>query len=192
MGGGLHKVIGAKGRVAATLALGALTTGCVQGDTQADRAELRNIRPWNVVPLSSPSQLERGFDQFCVTAPNSRKGQEAKLRKAGYVPTRARNAVDAQVFLIDTRMPAIFVSDRMCMARARARTGQTARIQGYVDATFPKATPVDASAFASDIEQAWQVETPSRAIIATQRSQDANGESVFAVIQFRPDAKRLN
>ncbi|MCV2888051.1 hypothetical protein [Ruegeria aquimaris] len=167
-------------------------SGCVQQGTGPDAAELRNIAPWNIVPKSSPAQLVTAFRQFCVEAPASRSAQEGKLRNASYVPTAPRNGNKPQVFLVDDRRPAIVVSDTTCMARAYARTGQTEKMNDYVASAFPDARPVSPDSLPKTFEQAWSVNLPDAAIIATERVNDLGNSSGYGLILHRPNRPRTN
>ncbi len=159
---------------------------CEGPASTADRAELGNIAPWNVVPRSSPSQLVTGFRRFCVEAPGDPAAREEMLRDAGYVPTTRRRPGRGQVFLVDDRRPAIVRGARMCIAEARARTGQAEAVRDYVEATFPAARPAAAAPFGRGTELAWTMDGPVPAVVATRRRSDPDGRAVYSVIFFTP------
>ncbi|MEO0486219.1 MAG: hypothetical protein AAF092_09935 [Pseudomonadota bacterium] len=152
------------------LAAGVALAGCSEPVmTQADRAELRNIKPSHVVPKSSPAQLVNTFRAVCVDGPTTFEGRVAKLRDLSYVPTRPRSARGMQYFVVDDRRPSISLSARMCIATAEARTGQSERFGDYVARAFPGAQPLDPATLTATAERAWQVTTPRPGIIASTR-----------------------
>ncbi|MGX9356569.1 hypothetical protein ACS3SW_15810 [Roseobacteraceae bacterium S113] len=154
-------------------------------EIRPDRAELVNMRFSNQVPKSSPAQLVGAFDRHCINGENTREAQEAELRAASYVPRPTKN--DVQLFLVDNRRPAVALTDRICMVKARSRTGQTERFTNYVAETFPDATPLDKSTFSTRLENAWAVRDPAPGIIATERRVDRGNETTYALIHFRAD-----
>ncbi|MFK7875999.1 MAG: hypothetical protein AB8B71_09505 [Paracoccaceae bacterium] len=167
------------------LIAGLTLSGCASTLPGSDRAELGNISRSNIVPKSTPTALLVGFHDFCVNAPPTRAAKEDHLRSAAYVPTSPKTA-DLQVFLSDDARPAIAISDTMCLAQARSRTGQTQRVQDYVAKTFPDARALDVTKIDTELEQAWVTATP--AIIATQRTNSINNTPDYAVIYFRDRA----
>lgn len=164
--------------------------GCTSDMPAADRAELGNIAPWNVVPKSSPAQLVQTFDRFCMRADTSPQAFEALARDASYVPANAYRVGAARVYLVDDRRPAIAVTDTMCLVRAAPRTGQADSVQDYVAETYPDATPLAPASFGAGIERAWQLRIPGDAVIATRRLLDVNIDPVYEVILFRPHADK--
>ncbi len=174
-------------RAIAAVALLVAAAGCGGPTTDADRAELDNIAPWNVVPKSSPAQLVTGFERFCLDGPRDLDALDGALRDGGYVPTGARHPTRGQVYLVDDRRPAIAVTRRMCVAQARARTGQTERVRDMVASRFPDARPMDPAAFGTGVEQAWRVVTPLPGIVATRRMSTLGRRNGFSVILFRPE-----
>ena len=162
------------------------------GPYGADQAELANIKPSNIVPKSSPSQLVKVFDQFCTDAPRRHSEHEAALRNASYVPKQPRQISAPQVFLVDDLRPAVAVSDTVCMVQARSRTGQTERVADYVAARFANAKPLDPAPLGHHIERAWSVSLPDAAVIATERRLTLDGVTSFSVILFRPDRPMTN
>lgn len=150
----------------------------------SDQAELRNIKPYNRVPKSSPTQFVKAFDRFCLSPVNGLETRESRLRKASYVPTQTG---ELKVFLVDDRRPAIVLGKHICSARALSRTGQTEKLQVYIASNFPNARPLDPSAFGHDVEQAWRISSPIPAFIATERTLTIDGYTGYAVTIFRPN-----
>lgn len=157
--------------------------GPLQG---SDQAELRNIKPSNQVPKSSPAQLVRTFDRFCMSPQVDRAELEDRLRDANYAPTRRATTGKPQVFLVDDRRPAVVISDRACSVRALSRTGQTKRVGDYVMSNFLKAKPLDPGKVGHNVEQLWMVSAPERALIATERTMTLDGYTEYALTIFRP------
>ncbi|MEP2641861.1 hypothetical protein [Roseobacter sp.] len=126
------------------------------------------------------------FDTFCTNGPRTAAGVETSLRAAGYVPLPKRTA-GVKAFVVDTKKPAVAVSDSMCLVQADARTGQTTRFQTYVAETYPNARTLDPATLGDDIEQAWSIPSDPPAIIATERTESL-GWYRYALILFRPEA----
>ncbi len=164
----------------------ALNVAACGAPISTDQAELRNIRPSNRIPKSSPAQFIKAFDQFCISGPRDRQRRETLLRDANYVPTKRWRAGEPQVFLVDDRRPAIVLSETICSARALSRTGQTERVRDFVKAEFPNARALRPAPFGKDVEQVWQVFTPAPAMIATERGLTIDGYTSFAVSIFMP------
>lgn len=167
---------------AALLAGGFVLAACSAQGISPDTAELRNMWRSNLVPKSSPALMVSAFDRFCAQGPRD----DATLRAAGYVPLPNR-APGARAYVIDDRRPAVAVSDRMCVVQAESRTGQTARFQNYVTATYPGARPIDPAPLGKSIEQAWSLPTNPPSLIATERTVSL-GWYRYALIFFRPGA----
>ncbi len=159
-----------------------MLTACSAQGVSSDTAELRNMWRANLVPKSSPALMVSAFDRFCAQGPRD----DATLRAAGYVPLPERSP-GARAYVIDDRRPAVAVSERMCVVQAESRTGQTARFQNYVTATYPGARPIDPAPLGRNIEQAWSLPTDPPSLIATERTVSL-GWYRYALIFFRPEA----
>jgi len=160
----------------------AVLSGCADsGLSPADRAELDNMWKAFLVPKSSAAQMVTAFDDFCVKTP--RGGVEAALRDARYVPLPDRTE-GARAWVVDNYRPAVAVSDKMCVVRAKARTGQTNAFQQYIAEQFPDARPVTPALFGEDIEEAWQVS--DKALVATERRRDIDF-FIYSLIYYTPE-----
>ena len=166
----------------AALASAALLAGCSAEGLSPDEAEVANIRKAHIVPNSSPGQLVNAFDRFCVEAPTSAKARETALRRANYVPYRSKPRKGVQIWVVDSKRPAIGISDAMCLVRARSRTGQTEKLRRYVAATFPTARPIAPRPFGRDIEQAWAL--PGDRILATQRAAGLGNHTSYSLVLY--------
>lgn len=167
----------------AMLAAGFSLASCgPSGLSPADRAELDNMWRFNQAPKSDPSQMVAAFDRFCVTTP--RGSAEAALRRAGYVPLPEKTS-GARGWVVDDSRPAVAVSDKMCVVRAKSRSGQTSRFTDYVARAFPQATPTDPQPLGDAIEAAWRV--PGPALVATERRRDVDF-FVYTLIYYTPEA----
>lgn len=163
--------------------LAAMTlAACSAQDVSSDTAELRNMWRGNLVPKSSPASMVLAFDRFCTAGPRD----DAALRAAGYVPL-PENTAGTRAYVIDDSRPAVAVSDRMCLVQAESRTGQTARFQNYVAATYPGARAIDPTPLGRNIEQAWEIPTNPPALIATERTVSV-GWYRYALILFQQNA----
>ena len=160
-------------------------TACSTGPVSPDTAELANIRQSYQVPRSSPAAFVRAFNTYCLNGPTDPGAAETRLRSAGYVPLPGRQRSSARAFVADDLRPLVAVSDRMCLVRAKARTGQTERLERHITSALPNATAVDPKAFGPTIEQAWRV--PGPAIVATERQFDVNVYT-YSAIYFRERA----
>ena len=174
---------------AAWLACVALAgAGCSEAvTTDPDQAELRNIYHVYGVPKSSPSQLVNTFSAVCVDGPASRADKEETLRDLSYVPVREWVPGESQLFVVDDRRPAVVLTQKMCMALAEARTGQSERFEDYVESSFKGARPLNAESFARNIERAWQVDAPRPGIVASQR-EPYQAITRYGLIFFSPGA----
>ncbi|WP_195821735.1 hypothetical protein [Roseobacter sp. MH60115] len=159
-----------------------LLAACSTQGVSSDTAELRNMWRFNLVPKSAPAVMINAFDRFCTVGPRD----DATLRAAGYVPLPERTP-GARAYVIDDRRPAIAVSDKMCVVQAESRTGQTARFQNYVTATYPGARAIDPAPLGKNIEQAWSLPTTPPSLIATERTVSL-GWYRYALIHFTPGA----
>ncbi|MEM6888657.1 MAG: hypothetical protein AAF636_11015 [Pseudomonadota bacterium] len=169
-------------RLAWLAAAGLTLAACApDGLSPADRAELDNMLRVNLVPKSTATEMVTAFDDFCVASPRAQT--EQALRGAGYIPLPDR-AEGARAFAVDDRRPVVAFSDRMCVVRAKARSGQTDRFAAYVAETFPDAQPADPARFGDDIEAAWLVPGPS--VVATERRRDIDF-FVFTLIHYAPE-----
>ena len=178
--------IPAGGRTAvAALASAALLAGCSADGLSPDEAEVANISRAHVVPKSAPAAFVKAFDRFCANAPDSASALEADLRGSNYVPYRSKPRKGVQVWVVDSKRPAVGVSETMCLVQARSRTGQTERVRRYVADTFPDARPTAPAPFGRDIEQAWAL--PGNRILATRRHVETGNISTYALILFHPD-----
>lgn len=165
------------------LSVCAVLAGCAPArPATPDRHELANILPGNIVPKSSPAQLARTFETFCLNGPRDFAAAERALRQAVYVPLPSQGR-GITGFVVDDKRPMVLVSSdgRSCGVGAQSHTGQTERIRTLVAKRFPTARPVDASRFGQDLEQAWQV--PGTGILFLQRMGQPNSPSrlVFGI-----------
>ncbi|MEO0749058.1 MAG: hypothetical protein AAFZ10_11885 [Pseudomonadota bacterium] len=161
-------------------------SACSTAAPSADKLELATIYPWNEIPKSTPRELVDGFDRFCVNAPKGTAAKETVLRNAGYVPTNTTSGKARQLFLIDNQLPAIAVSQTMCIARATARSGQNNAVNRYIADIFPEATPMDPGQLTVDVEQAWSI---PGGILATARNRWIGNRSSYSVILFQPEGE---
>lgn len=151
----------------------------------ADRLELATIPRWKEVPRSTPATFVRTFNSFCVEGPGDMQARDAVLRSSGYVPKTRPKPGAARAWVVDDLRPAIVSGGRICGARARARTGQTDAVQGYIAETFPQARALDTGQFGPEVEQAWQVEG---GVLATTRSDWVGNASSYTLLLYRPGA----
>lgn len=163
----------------ATLTLGA----CSAQNVAPDAAELANISAFKMVPKSSPRQLVLAFDRFCVNRKDTLAAQDDALRAAGYVPVAAAPNATARTYVVDSDRPAIAMSERMCVVRARSRTGQTDRFETYIADTFEQARSLPPAAFGRRIEKAWQLNDQPARVIATERSSQL-GWYTYSLIHY--------
>lgn len=147
--------------------------GCQTPATSSpELIELSNIRPSHIVPKSSPAQLVTAFRRYCLAG--SLAAARQALRKSDYIqkPRRAGAAVDS--YVVDDRRPAVMLSgtaDRFnCVVLAQARTGQTSRIEDFVDTEFPKAAETDPGRIGARTERAWLAGGRTGGIIYTRRA----------------------
>ena len=155
--------------VAALFALSACQT---PASSTPELIELSNIRPSNIVPKSSPAQLVSAFRRICLA--NSRAAAEQALRKSGYIEKPRRGGTGAASYVVDNRNPAVMLSgdaERFsCVVLAEARTGQTARIEDFVAARFPKAVETDPRRVGARTERAWLAAGNAGGIVYTRRA----------------------
>lgn len=151
------------------------------GPVTPDQAELSNIKRSHLVPKSSPAQMIKAFDRFCVDGPSDLAQADAQLRAASYVPMPARDR-GVRAYVVDDKRPAVARSARMCMVQVKARTGQTDKVQRYMRKTFVEAQPIDPAPLGRGIEQAWRVSDAQ--LIATRRSVDVD-RHIYALILYR-------
>lgn len=148
-------------QIAGTGALvAALSLAACKPTLTSDEYELRNIKPSNIVPKSSPKALVSAFERFCLDAGN-RSDIRATLRASDYVPVPDKVGTH-QVWLVDDLRPAVLLNDTDCMVMAQSRTGQTERVKAVVAKRFPQARPVAGSNF----ESLW---SQDRTLIFTRR-----------------------
>ena len=159
-------------------------SACSTEAPSADKLELATIYPWNEIPKSTPRELVDGFDRFCINSPKGTAAKETVLRIAGYVPTNTTSGKARQLFLIDNQLPAIAISQTMCIARATARSGQNNAVNRYIADTFPEAAPMDPGQLPVDVEQAWSI---PGGILATARNRWIGNRSSYSVILFQPE-----
>ncbi|MFK7870538.1 MAG: hypothetical protein AB8B58_15025 [Roseobacter sp.] len=152
------------------------------GLSPADRSELDNMWRFNQAPKSDPSQMVAAFDRFCVNTP--RASAETALRRVGYVPLPEKTP-GAQGWVVDDSRPAVAISDKMCVVRAKSRSGQTSRFTDYVARAFPQAAPTDPALLGEAVEAAWRVAGP--ALVATERRRDVDF-FVYTLIYYTPEA----
>lgn len=157
-------------------------SACSASHVGPDAAELNNIWTYYEVPKSTPRQLVLSFDRYCNNRKSSLAEDDQRLRADGFVPLSQSKG--AQSYVADNNLPAVAVSDRMCITHAKSRTGQTDAFQSYVARVFPEAKPLDPTSFGSRIEQAWQV-SGSR-ILATQRGADL-GWYTYSLILYQAE-----
>lgn len=156
------------GAMASCLAL----TACAR-DLTAEQFELDNIRSWNEVPRSAPSQFVKAFGAYCL-AP-SLDGARQALRQSDYAQVKTRGA-NIEAYLVDDTKPAVMLlsgSDYGCAVVAKSRTGQSNRVEGFVAAEFPSAMAVDPSSVGRKVERVWHV--PGTGTLFTQRG-NTNGQ----------------
>lgn len=137
----------------------ALIAACTP-NLSPDEYELRNMKPANIVPKSSPKALVAAFERFCLDA-GSRAETRAALRAGDYVPVPDKVGA-MQVWLVDDQRPAVLLNDTDCVVMAQSRTGQTERVKRMVASRFPQAMPVTGSRF----ENLW---SEGRSLIFTRR-----------------------
>jgi len=169
----------------AALASAALLAGCSAEGLTPDEAEVANIRRAHLVPKAAPAGFVKAFDRFCTNAPDSAAELETALRGADYVPYRSTPRKGVRVWVVDSKRPAVGVTDTMCLVQARSRTGQTEKVRRYVADTFPEARPTAPTPFGRDIEQAWVL--PGNRILATRRYVETGNHTTYALILFHPD-----
>jgi hypothetical protein len=165
----------------AVLALLAVAACAPAGLNPADRAELDNMWRAYLVPKSTSDQLVSAFSDFCLDAP--RAEVETVLRNADYVPLPDRRA-GAQGWVVDDRRPAVAVSDKMCVVRAKSRSGQTAAFANLIETRFPNARPLDREDFGENIEAVWQVSRA--ALVASERERDIDF-FIYSLIYYTPE-----
>lgn len=154
------------------------------GPITPDQAELANIRRSHLVPKSSPNQMIRAFDRFCINGPADPAQADVQLRAASYVPVPARQR-GTRAYVVDDKRPAVARSARMCMVQVKARTGQADKMQRYIAKNFPDAQPLDPAPLGRGIEQAWRV--PGPGLIATRRAMDADWH-IYTLLLYRERA----
>lgn len=152
-------------RIAIVLALA--LTACTQTATP-DMLELRNIRQDNIIPKSTPSTFVSTFKTFCMAFNGDLAAMDRRLRAADYVPL-PRNNRGVRTYLVDTRRPAVMLTDTGCVVAAASRTGQTERVQSFVSAEFPDAVAFPAEGWGKDAEQAWILPSRGKAVLFTLR-----------------------
>ncbi|AWB49323.1 hypothetical protein HYN69_13140 [Gemmobacter aquarius] len=145
---------------AALLALCLALLAACTPDLTPDEYELRNMKPSNIVPKSSPKALVTAFERFCLDA-GTLAETRAALRTGDYVPVPDRVG-ELQVWLVDDQRPAVLLNDTDCVVMAQSRTGQTERVKRLVASRFPQAKPVTGSRF----ENLW---SEGRSLIFTRR-----------------------
>jgi hypothetical protein len=146
-----------------------------------DAAELETIFPSYVVPKSSPAAFVRTFAAVCGVAPSS---QEAAARDLGYVPAEPpRRAGAPRLFAVDSTSPGLRLGDRLCVAEAVSRTGQTNAAMRHVARAHPDAR--DLPPEGPGVERLWRL--PDGSLIATRRWRDGENLPRYALIRFRGD-----
>jgi hypothetical protein len=165
----------------AALVLLALTACAPAGLSPADRAELDNMWRASLVPKSTSEQLVSAFADFCLDTPRAQV--ETVLRDADYVPLPERTA-GARGWVVDDRRPAVAVSDKMCVVRAKSRSGQTAAFANLVEKRFPNARPLDPEDFGENIEAVWQVS--QERLVASERQRDIDF-FIYSLIYYTPE-----
>ena len=167
----------------------ALLASCGTGPTAGPGAiELANIRPWNIVPKSSPRQLITAFRRYCLA--DTQTQARAALRSSDYVKTRNRGG-GIETYVVDDRKPAVMLTRNAggsgCAVVAAARTGQNNRFADFVVAEFPKVVPVDPRRISARTENAWLAAGPSGGILYVQRQgpRHAPTQVIFGI--WRPN-----
>lgn len=109
--------------------------------------EFANMRPSNIVPNSTASAFVGAFERFCLDGGRGIAAISARLRAADYVEAPPRGQAGIRVFVVDDRRPMVQVSEdgRFCAVAARARTGQSARVESMISRRFPGARAVERS-----------------------------------------------
>lgn len=146
--------------LAALIACAVLLGGCVAGPAAGpDALELANMRPWNVVPATSPGRLVSSFEAVCLTGPTDPDQAGASLRAQGYVETRRRAGAATRGFVVDDSRPAVLLGQdgRSCAVAARARTGQTAAIHSMIARRYPRAVAIAPARIGPRTESAWDI-----------------------------------
>jgi hypothetical protein len=160
-------------------------SACSADNVSPDTAELANTWAYLEVPKSSPRQLVQSFERYCASERGALAERDAALRADGYVPLSRQGR--ARAYVVDDNRPAIAMSKRMCLVRAKSRTGQTNAFQAYVARAFPGAKPMDPATLGPRIEQAWQVPGDAPRIVATERGADL-GWYTYSLILFEAEA----
>jgi hypothetical protein len=156
----------------AGLALFALTACQTPATSTPELIELSNIKPANIVPKSSPAQLVSAFRRFCLA--NNLAEAEQALRKTDYIRKPRRGRTGVASYVVDSRSPAVMLSGTAerfsCVVLSEARTGQTARIEDFVAARFPKAVKTDPARVGPRTERAWLAAGNTGGIVYTRRA----------------------
>ena len=142
-----------------------------------DAYELANIRPWNIVPLSSPARLVGTFEKVCLDGPTDPDRAAAALRAMDYVEVPGPGPIRS--FAVDDNRPAVMISATACAVGARSRTGQTERIRAMVATRYPQAEGF----IARGIEQGWRL--PSGDAIALRRLPRPGGPNEMILMRLR-------
>ncbi|MEM6940367.1 MAG: hypothetical protein AAF943_02040 [Pseudomonadota bacterium] len=119
-----------------------------------------------------------------MNAPATLKAADAKLRAAGYVPLPNRRDPVVRAYLVDDGRPAVGISPKGCLVRAKARTGQAQKFDSFVKETFSDARALPLASLGRSIEKAWQVQTPIAGVVATERKVDVNVHLFTAVYTY--------
>lgn len=161
-------------------------TACVQptappkpGEVAPEIYELANIRPSNVVPKASPSNLVNTFETFCLDGSHDPARIAERLRSASFVPLPKEvpgwpslaQQTNVTAFAVDDNRPLVMLSDdgQTCAVGAESRTGQTARIQEMIAQRFPSAQALDPQTVSSGTETAFLVQGSASGVIFVQR-----------------------
>ncbi len=142
--------------------------GCVGANddsTIAERRELGNIRPWNVVPNASPRTLVATFKRYCLDGPADAARAAAMLRSASFVP-QGGWVGGLRAFVVDDSRPQVIISDdgRGCAVSALSRTGQTQALTEMIADRLPQAQALGPTGRA--VEQVWATgRTPRERIL---------------------------
>lgn len=158
--------------VAAILMLGACESG---QERSSDFYELTNIRTRNVLPASPPAAFVDTFRTYCAETFMEAGNDEniaTALRAANYVEGQG-GLKGIRAFVVDDRRPAVMFKrvqgGLFCGVSAKARTGQTAHVQRYIQEAFPQARRVDAHSISASAEDVWLIAQHPLTLIYTQR-----------------------
>lgn len=167
------------------LALPLLLIGCTTASTP-EAMELANIRPWNIVPNSSPARLAGSFALYCLDAPADAARVAAMLRAADHVEVPARSPRAIRSFLVDDNRPAVLLAadGRACAVAAKSRTGQTARITALIRQRFPGAVPLAAAQLGPAAESGWAL-GPGEGVVVLRRVPKPGRPSELLVLRQR-------